>query len=67
MPFVEIRILLQGDYDSEQVVQSTCILDEACNARYRVDYAKFLLKVQGQAVTAMGATVSSAGAAGVQA
>ena len=42
VPFVEIRILTQGDYDSEQIVQGTCILDEACNSRYRIDYAKFM-------------------------
>jgi|TARA_B110001450_G_scaffold239727_1_gene247866 hypothetical protein len=41
-PFCEIKILIEGEVESEQLLQSLCILDEQCNPRYRIDYNKFM-------------------------
>jgi hypothetical protein len=45
-PFAEIKILLEGEVESEQILQSMCIIDELANPSYKVDFNKFMLKVQ---------------------
>lgn len=43
---MELTVLLSGEAESEQIIQSVCICDENCNYRYRIDYNKFMVKVQ---------------------
>lgn len=50
-PYSEIVVLLEGEVESEQFVQSLCVLDEQSNPRYRIDYNKFMAKVTGPAQT----------------
>ena len=59
-PFCEIQILIEGEVESEQMVQALCVLDEQANPRYRIDYNKFMAKVTGPAQTQVPAAQAQA-------
>ena len=46
-PYLEIQILIEGEVESEQILQSLCVLDEQANPRFRTDFNKFMAKVTG--------------------
>lgn len=48
-PFCELIVLLAGESESESTVAKFCICDENSNTRYRIDYNKFMVKVQQSA------------------
>ena len=50
-PFCEIQVLIEGEVESEQILQQLCVLDEQANPRYRIDYNKFMAKVTTPAQT----------------
>lgn len=41
-PYCEIVVLFEGEVESEALLQSMCVFDEASNMRYRTDYNKFM-------------------------
>jgi hypothetical protein len=45
-PYCEIVVLFEGEVESEAIVQSLCVFDEASNMRYRLDYNKFMARLQ---------------------
>ena len=55
-PFCELVVLLNGEVESEQTVCQMCITDEGSNPRYRIDYNKFMQRIQ-QAANQPGAGV----------
>lgn len=48
-PFCELVPLIEGEVESEQLLQSLCINDELCNQRFRHDFSKFMQMVQSAA------------------
>jgi hypothetical protein len=42
-------VLLEGEMESEDIVRSMCIFDEAANPRYRIDYGRFMQRVTNTA------------------
>lgn len=60
-PFCELRVLTEGDPESDSVIKAMLINDGFANAAYNVDFAKFLATVTGggggnPAVTGPGAS-----------
>jgi len=51
-------VLLAGEVETEQFVQSLCTYDENANPRYRIDYNKYMAKVN-QAANTPGGPVSA--------
>mmetsp|Transcript_2658 Transcript_2658/g.4457 ORF Transcript_2658/g.4457 Transcript_2658/m.4457 type:complete len:258 (-) Transcript_2658:95-868(-) len=47
-PFTELYVLIEGEVEAEQVLQSMCILDELANHRYKIDFNKFMAKLTQQ-------------------
>ena len=45
-PFCEIQVILDGEVETEKIVQSLCIVDEGANPRYKIDFSKFVAKIQ---------------------
>ena len=41
-PFCELIILIEGEVESEQILQGMCVNDELANQRFRHDFGKFL-------------------------
>ena len=44
-PFTEIRVLFEGEMESEVIIQSLCVMDEAANPRMKMDFGKYMAKV----------------------
>jgi len=40
-PFMELIYLFEGEIQSDQMLQSMCVLDNDANPRFRVDFNKF--------------------------
>jgi len=38
-------VLLEGEVESEQILQGMCIIDENANPMYKMDFNKFMAKV----------------------
>ena len=53
-PFLGLKILLAGVNEDEQIVSSLCICDENSNYRYKMDYNKYMQKVQTHGVQGTG-------------
>jgi len=64
---MEIIYLFEGEIQSEQLLQSMCVLDNDANPRFRVDFNKFFAGIQSGANQAsrVGGT-GGAGGAGAQ-
>jgi len=46
---MEIIYLFEGEIQSEQLLQSMCVLDNDANPRFRVDFNKFFAGIQSGA------------------
>ena len=46
---MELIYLFEGEIQSEQMLQSMCVLDNDANPRFRVDFNKFLASIQSGA------------------
>ena len=46
-PFCELRILTEGDPESEAIMRSMLINDQICNPVYNLDFTKFLATITG--------------------
>ncbi len=60
-PFVEIRVLTEGDSESDNIMRSLLVNDAVANPVYNVDFSKFLATISGVGV---GGAISTPGAAG---
>ncbi len=60
-----MRILTEGDPESETIMRSMLINDQICNPVYNLDFAKFLATITGSGSGAIGPGVGSIGAPGM--
>lgn len=62
-PFCELRVLVEGDAESDAILRSLLVNDGVANAAYPVDFAKFLSTVTGHAGGQAGGTTTGAATA----
>ena len=60
-----MRILTEGDPESETIMRSMLINDQICNPVYNLDFAKFLATISGGGSGAIGPGATSLGAPGM--
>jgi hypothetical protein len=54
-PFCELRVLLEGDPESENALKSLLVSDGVANAVYNIDFAKFQQGIVGSSSSGVGA------------